>query len=73
MNFPHLGGVLKLGFTSSFMPISVMMIPMMSGSMAMTMAMISPLWEGISPADSCLSDSFSLSGVFRPVEEASLL
>jgi hypothetical protein len=24
MSFPHLGGVLKLGFTSSFVPISIM-------------------------------------------------
>jgi hypothetical protein len=30
--------------------------------------MISPLWEGISPADFCLPESFSLSGVFRPTE-----
>jgi hypothetical protein len=46
----------------------VMMIPMKSGAMAMTMATISPLREGISPADSCLPESFSLSGVFRPAE-----
>jgi hypothetical protein len=46
----------------------VMMIPMKSGAMMMTMAMISPLWEGISPADFCLPESFSLSGVFRPAE-----
>jgi hypothetical protein len=48
----------------------MMMIPMKSGAMAMTMAMISPLWEGISLADSFLSESFSLSGVFRPAEAA---
>jgi hypothetical protein len=48
----------------------VMMIPMKSGAMAMTMATISPLQEGISPADSCLPESFSLSGVFRPAEVA---
>jgi hypothetical protein len=47
-----------------------MMIPMKSGAMVMTMATISPLWEGISLADSCLPESFSLSGVFRPVEAA---
>jgi hypothetical protein len=35
---------------------------------AMTMAMISPLWEGIFPVDSCLPESFSFSGVFRPAE-----
>jgi hypothetical protein len=48
----------------------MMMIPMKSGAMVMTMAMISPLREGISLADSCLPESFSLSGVFRPVEAA---
>jgi hypothetical protein len=48
----------------------MMMIPMKSGTMVMTMAMISPLWEGISPADFCLPESFSLSGVFRPAEAA---
>jgi hypothetical protein len=36
--------------------------------MVMTMAMISPLREGIFLADSCLPESFSLSGVFRPTE-----
>jgi hypothetical protein len=46
----------------------MMMIPMKSGAMAMTMATISPLREGISPADSCLPECFSLSGVFRPAE-----
>jgi hypothetical protein len=44
----------------------MMMIPMKSGAMAM--AMISPLWERISLADSCLPESFSLSGVFYPAE-----
>jgi hypothetical protein len=48
----------------------VMMIPMKSGAMAMMMAMISPLQEGISLADFCLPESFSLSGVFRPAEAA---
>jgi hypothetical protein len=48
----------------------MMMIPMKSGAMAMTMAMISPLREGISPVDFCLPESFSLSGVFRPAEAA---
>jgi hypothetical protein len=48
----------------------MMMIPMKSGAMMMTMAMISPLREGISPADFCLPESFSLSGVFRPTEAA---
>jgi hypothetical protein len=42
----------------------MMMIPMKSGAMVMTMAMISPLWEGISLTDFYLPESFSLSGVF---------
>jgi hypothetical protein len=48
----------------------MMMIPMKSGAMVMTMATISPFWEGISPADFCLLESFSLSSVFRPAEAA---
>jgi hypothetical protein len=35
----------------------MMMIPMKSNLMAMTMATISPLREGISPADFCLPES----------------
>jgi hypothetical protein len=46
----------------------MMMIPMKSGAMVMTMAMISPLREGISSADFSLLESFSLSGVFCPTE-----
>jgi hypothetical protein len=42
----------------------MMMIPMKFG----VMATISPLREGISLADSCLLESFSLSGVFHPTE-----
>jgi hypothetical protein len=52
------------------MEMMMMMIPMKSGEMVMTMATISPLWEGISPADFSLPESFSLSGVFRPAEVA---
>jgi hypothetical protein len=48
--------------------VMMMMIPIKSGAMAMTMATISPLWEGISPADSCLPESLYLSGVFHPAE-----
>jgi hypothetical protein len=48
----------------------MIMIMMKSGAMAMTMATNSPLREGISPADSCLPESFSLSGVFYPAEAA---
>ena len=43
----------------------MMMITMKSSSMTVTMATISPFWEGISPADFSLPESFSLSGVFR--------
>jgi hypothetical protein len=46
----------------------MMMIPMKAGAMAMTMTTISPLREGIFPADSYLPESFSLSGVFCPAE-----
>jgi hypothetical protein len=52
------------------MRMMVMMIPMKSSAMVMTMATIFPLREGISPADFCLPESFSLSGVFRPAEAA---
>jgi hypothetical protein len=48
----------------------MMMIPMKSRAMAMTMVTISPLRERISLADSCLPESFSLFGVFRPAEVA---
>jgi hypothetical protein len=44
----------------------MMMIPMKSSAMVMTMATISPLREGISLADSYLPESFSLSGLFLP-------
>jgi hypothetical protein len=39
----------------------MMMIPVNSSAMVMTMATNSPLREGISPADFCLPESFSLS------------
>jgi hypothetical protein len=48
----------------------MMMIPMKSSAMMMTMATISPLREGISLTDFCLLESFSLSGVFHPTEAA---
>jgi hypothetical protein len=48
----------------------MMMIPMKSRSMTVTMAMVSPLREGISLADLCLPESFSLFVVFRPVAVA---
>jgi hypothetical protein len=52
------------------MEMLMMMIPMKSSAMVMTMATISPLWEGISLAGFCLPKSFSLSSVFRPAEAA---
>jgi hypothetical protein len=52
------------------MMMMVMMIPMKSSAMVMMMATISPLWEGISPADSCLPESFSLSVFSAPAEAA---
>jgi hypothetical protein len=52
------------------MVMMVMLILMKSDAMAMTMATISPLREGISSAYSCLLESFSLSSVFCPAEAA---
>jgi hypothetical protein len=46
----------------------VMMIPMKPNSMTVTMALISPLREGISPADFCLPESFLSLCVFCPAE-----
>jgi hypothetical protein len=48
----------------------MMIIPMKSSSMTMTMAMISPLREGIFLADFCLPESFLSLCVFRPAEVA---
>jgi hypothetical protein len=48
--------------------VMTMMIPMKSSSMAMTMVMISPLQDGISPADFCLPKSFLSLCVFCPAE-----
>jgi hypothetical protein len=63
-------GVVMVEMKVLVMEMMMMMIPMKSGAMMMTMATISPLREGISPADFCLLESFSLSGVFRPAEAA---
>jgi hypothetical protein len=43
-----------------------MMIPMKSSAMVMMMVTISPLREGVSPVDSCLPKSFSLSVFSAP-------
>jgi hypothetical protein len=48
------------------MMMMVMMIPMKSSAMVMTMATISPFQEGISLADFCLPESFSLSVFSAP-------
>jgi hypothetical protein len=63
-------GVVKVEMKVLVMEMMMMMIPMKSGAMVMTMATLSPLREGISPADSCLPESFSLSGVFHPAAAA---
>jgi hypothetical protein len=52
------------------MMVMKMMIPMKPSSMAMTMATISHLWEGISPTDFCLPKSFLSLCVFCPAEAA---
>jgi hypothetical protein len=59
-------GVVMVEMKVLVMRMMVIMIPMKSGAMMMTMATISPLQEGISPVDFCLPESFSLSGVFPP-------
>jgi hypothetical protein len=48
--------------------VMMMMILMKFSSMTMAMAIISPLREGISPADFCLPESFLSLCVFRPAE-----
>jgi hypothetical protein len=48
------------------MMVVVVMIPMKSSAMMMTIATISPLREGISPADFSLLESFSLSMFSAP-------
>jgi hypothetical protein len=54
-------GVVMVEMKVLMIMMMVMMIPMKSSAMMMTMAMISPLREGISPIDFCLPESFSLS------------
>jgi hypothetical protein len=50
--------------------VMMMMIPMKPSSMIVTMAMVSPLREGISPADFCLPESFLSVCAFHPAEVA---
>jgi hypothetical protein len=61
-------GVVMVKMKVLMMEMMIMMIPMKSGAMVMTMATISPLWEGISPADFCLPKSFFLSLVFSALQ-----
>ena len=46
----------------------MMMMPMKSSLMMVLMATISPLREGISPAEICLLESSFSLGVFHPAE-----
>jgi hypothetical protein len=50
--------------------VMMMMILMKPSSMAVMMAMISPIWEGIFLADFCLPERFLSMCVFRPAEAA---
>jgi hypothetical protein len=63
-------GVVMMVMKVLVMMMIKMMIPMKPSSMAMMMAMISPLRKGISPIDFCLLQSFLSLCVFRPVEAA---
>jgi hypothetical protein len=65
-------GVVMVEMKVLVMMMMVMMIPMNSSAMVMTMAMISPLWEGISLADFCLPESFSLSVFSAPQRQRCL-
>jgi hypothetical protein len=59
-------GMVMVEMKVLMMIMMVMMIPMKSSTMVMTMAMISPLREGTSPADFSLPESFSLSVFSTP-------
>jgi hypothetical protein len=63
-------GVVMTMMNVLVMMVMMMMIPMKPSSMAVTMAMISPLWEGISLTDFCPSESFLSVCVFHPAEVA---
>jgi hypothetical protein len=64
------GVVMKMMKVLMMMMVMMMMIPMKPSSMVMTMVMISPLREGISPADFYLPESFLSLCVFCPAEVA---
>jgi hypothetical protein len=59
-------GVAMVEMKVLMMMMMTMMILMKSSAMVMMMATISPLREGISPADFCLPESFSLSVFSAP-------
>ena len=61
-------GVVIVEMKVLVMEMMMMMIPMKSGAMMMTMATISPLREGISSTDFCLPERFLSVCVFRPAE-----
>jgi hypothetical protein len=63
-------GVVMVKMKVLVMMVIKMMIPMKSSSMVMTMATISPLWEGISSANFYLPESFLSFYVFCPAEAA---
>jgi hypothetical protein len=63
-------GVVMVKMKVLVMMVMKMMILMKPSSMVITMATISPLREGISPADFCLPESFFSLGVFRPAKVA---
>jgi hypothetical protein len=63
-------GVVMKMMKVQVMMVMKMMILMKPSSMAMTMATISPLWEGISSGDFCLPESFLSLCVFRLAEVA---
>jgi hypothetical protein len=62
--------MVKMKMKVLVMMLMKMMIPMRPSSMVMTMATISPLREGISPADFSLPETFLSLCVFRPAEAA---
>jgi hypothetical protein len=64
----HRDGMVMVMMKVLVMMVMKMMIPMKPSSMVMTMATISPLQEGISPADFCLPESFFSLGVFCPAK-----
>jgi hypothetical protein len=65
-------GVVMVEMKVLVMIMMVMMIPIKPSAMVMTMATISPLREGISLADFCLPENFSLSVFSAPQRQQCL-